>query len=56
MDFNLSGSPCTDFQQEEAGPARLLKVYRCSAGPVQLKIYTNFSKTTLLQTIGINLF
>ena len=55
MEFNLSGSPCTDFQQEEGGPAHLLKVYRCSAGPVQLKIYTNQAKTTLLQTIGIDL-
>jgi hypothetical protein len=54
VEFNLSGSPCTDFQQEEAGPARLLKVYRCFAGGAALKIYTNASKTTLLQTIGID--
>lgn len=55
LEFNLSGSPCTDFQQEEGGPAHLLKVYRCFGIGGQLKIYTNSSKTTLLQTIGIDL-
>jgi hypothetical protein len=54
LEFNLSGSPCTDFQEEEAGPFRLLKVYRCFAGGASLSIYTNSSKTTLLQTIGID--
>ena len=55
LEFNLSGSPCTDFEEQAAGPARLLKVYRCFAGGAQLKIYTNSSKTTLLQTIDIDL-
>jgi len=55
LEFNLSGSPCTDFQEEEAGPAHLLKVHRCSAGGGLLKIYTNQAKTTLLQTIEIDL-
>jgi hypothetical protein len=54
VEFNLSGSPCTDFSQQAAGPARLLKVYRCFAGGASLSIYTNSSKTTLLQVIGID--
>ena len=54
VEFNLSGFPCTDFQEEEGGPAHLLKVYRCSAGGASLQIFTNASKTTLLQTIGID--
>ena len=55
LEFNLSGAPCVDFEQQAAGPARLLKVYRCSGIGGQLKIYTNSSKTTLLQTIGLDL-
>jgi hypothetical protein len=53
LEFNLSGSPCTDFEQQEAG-ASLLKVYRCFAGGAALTIYTSSSKTTVLQTIGID--
>lgn len=53
VEFNLSGSPCTDFQEEESG-VRLLKIYRCSAGGASLTIYTNSSKTTVLQVIGID--
>jgi hypothetical protein len=49
------GSPCTAFQAQESGGANLFKVRRCSSGPASLKIYTNSSKTTLLQTIGIDL-
>jgi hypothetical protein len=32
----------------------LLKLYRCSAGGASLSIYTNSSKMTLLQNIGID--
>jgi hypothetical protein len=51
-EFNFAGT-CDDFAQQEGGPS-LLKVRRCSAGGVALRIYTNSSKTTLLQLIQID--
>ncbi len=54
LEFGV-GAQCTDFNQEEAGAGHMFKVYRCSGIGGQLKIYTNGSQTTLLQTIGIDL-
>ena len=50
------GSPCTLFQTQEAGAAALFKIRRCTTGPGVFNIYTNSSKTTLLQSIGIDRF
>jgi hypothetical protein len=54
VEFNNTGAPCTDFAQEEGGGLHLLKVYRCVSGPALLQIYTNSSRTTLLQSIQID--
>jgi len=50
--FGIS-SPCGVFEKQEGGGASLFKVRRCSTGTAEFKIYTNSSKTTLLQTISI---
>lgn len=52
-EFNLSGAPCTDFSEQEGGPS-LFKIFRCLPGGVAFSIYTNSSKTTLLQTIELD--
>lgn len=54
VEFNNGGNPCTDFAQEEGGGAHLFKLWRCTSGPALLQIYTNGSKTTLLQSIQID--
>jgi len=54
VEFNNTGAPCTDFAQEEGGGLHLFKLYRCTTGPALLQIYTNSSKTTLLQSIQID--
>ncbi len=50
--FGIS-SPCASFETTAAGSGNLFKVRRCAAGNASLNIYTNSSKTTLLQTISI---
>ena len=49
----FNAQPCTDLQHVAANSA--FRVVKCTTGPASLKIYTNVSKTTLLQTVGIDL-
>jgi hypothetical protein len=46
-------APCATFETQEAGGFALFKVRRCLVGSATFRIYTNSSKTTLLQTITL---
>jgi hypothetical protein len=54
VSLNASGS-CNVFSFTTFLPTSRIKMHRCSAGGATLKIWTNSSKTTLLQTIWIDL-
>jgi hypothetical protein len=55
LGFNVD-TTCAVSERQEGGPAHLFKIHRCSSGGGTFRIYTNSSKTTLLQTISIDLF
>jgi hypothetical protein len=46
-------APCVTFAATEGGSFQLFKVRRCALGVATMRIYTNSSGTTLLQTITI---
>jgi len=49
----FNAAPCT-VTQTTANPSSWFKVRRCTTGPASLRIYTDFTKTTVLQTIGLD--
>ena len=51
--IGFNNTPCT-ITSIQANAASAFRVYRCSAGSALLNIYTNSSKTTLLQSVGID--
>lgn len=48
-------SPGTDCTVKTFTSSSFFRVRKCTTGPSLLKFYTNSSKTTLLQTVGIDL-
>jgi hypothetical protein len=54
VEFGIGPAPCTAFTATAAdNTLHTLKVFRCAIGNATFNIYTNSSKTTLLQTITI---
>jgi hypothetical protein len=49
--FKATTNPCTIFQTVESGSAHAFWVRKCLSGSGTFKIYTNSTKSTLLQTI-----
>jgi hypothetical protein len=49
--FNTTTNPCTIFETVESGANHTFLVRKCLSASGTFKIYTNSTKTTLLQTI-----